>query len=65
MCRFRPLFATIGAAEAIRSLCAHPDTLAAFVATRGSADFGLDTRTKDAPRPLVRIPASALCYLLG
>ena len=57
--------ATIGATEAIRTLCAHEDTLAAFVATRGSADFGLDTRTKGAERPLVRIPASALCYLLG
>ena len=34
-------------------------------ATRGSADFGLDPRTKGAERPLVRIPASALCYLLG
>ena len=57
--------ATIRCGEAIRTLCAHPDTLAAFVATRGSADFGLDTRTKGAARPLVRIPAQALCYLLG
>ena len=57
--------ATIGATEAIRTLCAHPDTTAAFVATKGSADFGLDTRSKGAARPLVRIPAFALCYLLG
>lgn len=57
--------ADLAADDALLSLCRESSATAALVATKSPADFGITRRADSTGIPLVRIPAHALCYLMG
>lgn len=57
--------ADLAADDALLSLCRESSATAALVATKSPADFGITRRADSTGIPLVRLPAHALCYLMG
>ncbi len=49
--------------DAISVLCADASTRGAFLITRNNADFGFSLPSPNS-KPIIRIPASAFCYLI-